>query len=276
MTKLPIFVIHYSPLKERRDYLVNKLPHFTEWITENSILPEIKRNFEQGKVFGVSERIVGMDLGVTARSLIKSRKKARFEGYLLFLMSFLGPTNNKYTTGSLPVNSTLPKSQLELQKMHYAAILKGLELNQPWILILEDDSILTSNALNRLGDMLENLPKTKSIWINLNSGAGLKRTKSDNKPDSNGLYEVVPPSTRCTTSYIINSKFATNFKVLVEKYGMPDWLPIDYVFNVALRKTKSKAFWQDPPFILQGSETGAYRSNLRVNAYKDRDELNYL
>ena len=266
MNELPIIVVHYSPLKNRYEFLEKKLPQQTHWITEESELPNIRLNQENKKVFGISERLVGMDLGVTARSLIKSRRKARIEGYILFCMSFLGRRRKKYTIGSLPPKAPLSNNHLELQKMHFAAVLKGIECNKPWFLVLEDDAILNQNSIQVIIKLIDHLPKREIIWVNLNSGAGLGRTESDKASDEHGLYKIVPASTRCTTSYLISLEFAKKFKLIVENYGMPNWLPIDYIFNVALRKTKATAYWQDPPIILQGSESGAYPSNLRKNA----------
>ena len=46
MNDLTIIVVHYSPLKNRFDFLVKQLPLQTNWITEASDLPKMRLNRE--------------------------------------------------------------------------------------------------------------------------------------------------------------------------------------------------------------------------------------
>jgi hypothetical protein len=90
------------------------------------------------------------------------------------------------------------------------------------------------------------------------------RTASDPKPDSNGLFKVKPAATRCTVAYMISQDLASQMIDLVDKFGMPNWLPIDVAYVALLRKTNARAYWREPPVFEQGSESGKYRSSFEI------------
>lgn len=260
---LSIFVVHYSKLKTRKLYLEN---FFLEnkitvnWITEKK-LESIKRPLisESKGIFGVSEKKIGMDLGINSRSLVFSRRKARLQGYLLYLRSYIARKGNSYTTGSLPPKIPLTRAWQELQIMHFSALRAGIKLKSKWILVLEDDALPNNFAFHKIKNIIENFD-AKNTWINLNSGAGLERTKSEKKIDSNGIFRVRPAATRCAVAYLISRDLAVKMTGFVDRYGLPDWLPIDFIYQALLRKSRAKAYWQDPPLFEQGSENGTYGS----------------
>jgi hypothetical protein len=259
-----VFVVHYTELKNRKAHLSY---YFEKWNVQAAWITE--KNYDQFKssptsrinILGVSPKMLGMDLGVNSRSLVVSRQKAKFQGYFLFLRSYISHKNNLLTTGSLPIKKSLPKPQLEVQRMHMTALKRGIETNSRWILILEDDAIPAEGAFDLVNKIIDDF-KAVNTWINLNSGAGLKRTKSDPTPDSFGLFQVTPAATRCVTACLISRDLALKILKLVDKHGLPEWLPIDFILQAALRKTKARAFWQEPVCFLQGSEEGHYKSSL--------------
>ena len=261
---ISIFIIHYSKLIDRKNYLDKIIINnniSAEWISEKDCYPFESTPINEKNILGISPKILGMDLGVNSRSLVFSRRKARFQGYILFLRSFISHKNNLLTTGSLPIKTSLPEPQLEVQRMHITALKRGIQTNSKWILILEDDAIPTEGAFDLVNKIINNF-KAVNTWINLNSGAGLKRTKSDPNPDSFGLFQVTPAATRCVTACLISRDLALKILELVDKHGLPEWLPIDFILQAALRKTRARAFWQEPVCFLQGSEEGHYESSL--------------
>ena len=266
-SNLSIFIVHYSKLLDRKAYLnriiqENKLQ--VEWITENDFTYIKKHLISSRKILGISEKKLGLDLGINSRSLVYSRRKARLQGYLLFFRSFIGKKNNSYTTGSLPPRVALPTSWQEVQHMHLAALRRGIASNSRWILILEDDAVPTNGAINLTIDIAKRLNKLNT-WINLNSGAGLIRTKSDLVTDEYGLFKIKPASTRCAVAYMVSRDLAIKMLRLIDMNGVPDWLPIDLVYQALLRKTKATSYWQDPPSFIQGSENGNYISTFEVS-----------
>jgi hypothetical protein len=264
INNVSIFIVHYTKLIDRKAFLdkvIIKNNILVEWITEKNYYSFKNSPITEKDIMGISPKKLGMDLGINSRSLVFSRRKARFQGYILFLRSFISHKNNLLTTGSLPIKKSLPEPQLEVQRMHMTALKRGIETNSKWILILEDDAIPAEGAFDLVYKITKNIKPT-NIWVNLNSGAGLKRTKSDPIPDTFGLFQVSPAATRCVTACLISRDLAIRILELVDQNGLPEWLPIDFILLAALRKTKARAFWQEPVSFLQGSEEGHYKSSL--------------
>ena len=259
-----IYLVHYSKLEDRREFLAGSLLSNgieVTWITEKDSENFSESSSGSSKIFGVSNKVIGMDLGINSRSLSFSRRRARLQGYILFLRSYISKQPNTLTTGSLPARKSLPRAQIEVQHMHLTALKAGVESNSDWILVLEDDALPTETAFDVLSQILK-AKKPKMTWINLNSGAGLQRTSSDPHPDQFGLFRVKPASTRCATAYLVSQDLAKKILELVNRHGIPNWLPIDVAYQAALRKLKAKTYWQEPVTFIQGSESGAYPSSL--------------
>jgi len=263
---LSIYIVHYSKLLDRKfflDKMINENKITVEWITENNFNSVKKSVINSKKVLGISEKKLGMDLGINSRSLVFTRRKARIQGYILFFRSFIGKRNNLYTTGSLPSKVPLPISWQEVQYMHITALKKGIKSKSKWILILEDDAVPIEGAFNLIKDLARNI-NSSNTWINLNSGAGLVRTKSEGEPDKYGLFKVKPASTRCAVAYMVTRDLAIKMNKIIDEYGLPDWLPIDLIYQALLRKTKATSYWQEPAQVIQGSEDGSYKSTFDV------------
>jgi hypothetical protein len=260
---LPVYVVHYSLLTERKAYLSPALSASginAKWITEKSIRDFKEEPHQSRKILGVNEKLVGMDLGINSRSLSRTRRRARLEGWCLLVRSYL-TKKNTYSTGSIPARIRLKNSQIELQKMHLTAISYAVSENSPWILILEDDAVPMDEFFEKIKSIMKTIPAVNT-WIGLNSGAGLTRTKSEKLIDELGLFRVKPSATRCAVAYMISSDLTKKILDTAELDGIPNWLPIDLYFQVLLRKFKSKAYWAEPPYFEQGSETGRFVSRV--------------
>jgi hypothetical protein len=261
---LNIQIVHYSPLKERFVYLNELQMHYEKnFTTEKSIDFSSVKFVHTRKVFGLRPIRYGFNLGINARSLKFSRRRSAIEGLRLVLIASLFPKFKFVSTGTVPSFSKLVNNQLELSAMHLSAIKAGLNAEKEWILVLEDDAILSREFQTEISRIIESYRYKKRIFINLNSGASMNRTSSDPKPDENGIYRVFPLGVRCTTAYLINRETAKSLDTLFDKYGIQDWLPFDIHIQIALQKLKVRTYWQDPPLFSQGSENGSYKSNLR-------------
>ena len=262
-----LFVVHYSPLEERRlalKELTLRLGYETHWITETSQF--LKLSFsDDKKAFGVPFRLSSLDLSNNSRSIIKSRRSARVEGMLLYLASFVGKRKLKLLT-PVPNPPALEPKLLELSQMHLTALYLSANKSWEWLLVLEDDAVFNPDLLSRMIPEIvrKYLQTKKPVWINLSSGANLVRTKSDPVPDNWGIYRIRPWGTRCSSGYLINSEFVKQTLSLVDKFGFPNWAPIDNAYQIIMRGIKAKTYWQDPSSIQQGSETGIYKSNLNI------------
>jgi hypothetical protein len=257
------YVIHYTPLGERRQFLEKVLSGMNvDWITESEVIVESYPWRNSSRVFGISKRLIAADLGINARSLSRSRKRARYESYIYRFASLLGPRFKDTSFGSLPSIKQLPNKILEVNAMHVHALLLFLQEDYEWGLFLEDDSVFSKEGLEQVA-IISKDRRRRATWINLNDGAELKRTTSEKLIDKYGLFRVKPPTTRCASAYMINRKYAERLKDLIMVHGLPNWLPIDVMFQVANRKMNVEAFWSDPAKFIQGSESGIYTSNLK-------------
>jgi len=264
---LSTFMIHYTPLRERRDYLIRGIPKELEvyWVTEKDIAQDnfswMEADFSE-TVLGVPLRKVALDLGVNSRSQIKPRLVARLEGIAFDYLSRFFKGKENLVFGSLPKVEKLNRRILDVTRMHLKAIQEAKALNTEWTLILEDDAIFDEGFLEQIRNisLWEN---RRAIWVNLNSGANLSRTRFDRKPNSDGIFELKPASTRCATAYMINRIYLEKSIEIFQRYGVPNFLPIDVIFQVMNRSISAKSFWSHPPTVIQGSEAGLYSSNLR-------------
>lgn len=262
-----VFVVHYSKLTERRSFLSNSLNNLgiePMWVTEQNYLDYKEEILVAGKILGVNEKLVGMDLGINSRSLTRSRRRSRIEGAFLFVRSYFSGENN-YSTGSLPVKKKLGNAWLELQRMHLTALSQGVERESEWILILEDDAVPTKEAFSKINKITQGL-KPNNTWLNLNSGAGLKKTKSEKVLEPFGLFRIKPAATRCAVAYLVSNDLARKIVNSAMTIGIPDWLPIDFYYQVLLRKFRAKTFWIEPVLFDQGSESGEFESGF--NKYR--------
>jgi len=262
--KFATYIIHYTPLRKRRKFIEGVVETLlrVNWITEREVVPDSFHHNLNPRVFSIPPNRIALDLGTNSRSIIKSRRKAFAEGVFLQIISFLPFFPVNFRLGSLPDVHKLSAAILELNEMHVTALRRARSNNYPWVLVLEDDAIPQENWLSRVIEIVEYDWPNKPIWINLNSGANLTRTSSDKKLEDLDLFRVKPPTTRCSTAYLVNMAYIKGFTNLVDSYGLPAWLPIDVIFQVANRKLSSKSYWAEPEIFTQGSESGKYSSNL--------------
>lgn len=256
------YVIHFSPLRERRSFLEKALTEVrTEWVTELDVIVESYPWRNSNRVLGVSRRTIASDLGINARSLTRSRRRATYESYFYRYASLFGERFKKVKFGSLPDDARLPRNILELNVMHIHSVLLFIQDNKEWGLFLEDDSVFSEEGLGQVS-IISREKKLKPTWINLNDGAGLARTSSEKTVNEAGLFRVKPPATRCASAYMINREYALRLKDLIMVHGIPDWLPIDILYQVANRKMRSESYWSEPVRFIQGSSSGIYKSSL--------------
>jgi hypothetical protein len=264
---LATFLIHYSPLTDRFKYLNQLFSSWSFqpiWITEDNFIAFHEQTSRDGYVSEVSKKIVAMDLWINFKSQTVSRRKAYIVAQAKRLLE-------KFSRGLLFKDTFLLEEReleiawLEVQRMHLSALQRGLEEGKDWILVLEDDAVAHPKAEMQINEIVNKVPALNT-WINLNSGALLARTSSE-KVDSLGLFRVKPSATRCAVAYLISRDLALKFVDDATKLGVPNYLPIDFYFQVLLRKYKAQSYWVEPELFLQGSEIGSYQSgfsNFRI------------
>jgi hypothetical protein len=262
---LDIHIIHFSKLVERKSSLAKQLPTSLNswWVTEHSVDMNLSNFVNGDKVFGVTPRKIGMDLGINSRSLSRSRRKAKYEGYFLLLRSFLDKRGESLVASQIETRARQKVPILENLHQHLFAIKQASNSEKQFHLIIEDDALPTESAWLNLENMILSIKKRDRFIAFLGSGADLVRTSSDKKIDAFGLYNTHTFCTRTAVATLYSRDVCQDICKLIEKYGIPDWMPIDYLLQVATRKLKIKTFWQDPPLFRQGSEIGVFKSSLR-------------
>lgn len=262
---LSLQVVHFSKLVSRKSNLEKLIPKVlnANWVTEG-VATNSDFSFTSTKEpFGVSKRLIGMDLGVNSRSLSRSRRKAQFEGWGLLLASYFDRRQESLVAGNLFDSPPVKRSIKENLLQHIECLEQIAASKKDFGLVLEDDAIPLNSTFEEMNSFLaNNAPKTRFALF-CGSGAGLTRTISDRDAMPYGIYETRGYYTRTAVATIYSRDVAVNLVNLFKSSPLPDWMPIDYLVQVGLRKLKCKSFWQDPPWFIQGSESGEYQSSLR-------------
>ncbi len=265
-------VIHYSPLKDRRKFLEKELPRDLDahWITEGTITEEpiFKLTFNRSSL-GIP--LIDVASGFRHNSFTQKYSR-RISGWITHSLKFCSKYIKRAESsllGALPPQIDSHTKFQELKLMHFTALHKGVLSGKDWIVVLEDDAVLTEKFRDSL-NFLQTLNTKDTHWINFNDGKGpnLFKTKSDPKGDALGFYKLSIGSTRCGVAYAVNVKYAIQILGKLKTYGVPDWIPIDLIFDAILKDSNASCYWQDPASVLQGSSNGVYQSNyqtLRTN-----------
>lgn len=259
--KLSVSIVHFTPLEERKSFLESVIPKqlSVEWCTEKNIRIKPRVN-NSTSILGVNPRRIGMDLGVNSRSLSRSWSRARLEGQFYFLLSHFPGVDVKLVIGDFVNWSKLPKSQEDNLLQHLTAMQSLLQTGKQFGLLLEDDAIPSVNTWEMLEKLLEReLPDFYVAFL----GSGANLSYENKKRDEFGMYRIDTFSSRTSVATLFSRPALEEFLGLIESYGIPDYVPIDVLVQVFLRKKRYKPFWQDPPTFIQGSESGAYKSSLR-------------
>lgn len=132
----------------------------------------------------------------------------------------------------------------------YCEIYKQIaEGNDEHALILEDDSVLVDNFVDRFNDLYSRTPQEYDILF-LASCCNLYADEDVSKKDH--------PATRCLGATVIKKSLC---KKLVETI-IPFHLCADWEMNYQLWLHDSAAYWWDP-IVSQGSETGLFKTSMR-------------
>jgi len=225
---LDIYIVHFTPLAHRKARLERDLSKLTnvEWITE-AALQETKIKFSSEKrVLGIAPRLIGMDLGINSRSLTRPRRKAKLEGYKLFLASWIHPRGEELVASAIQRREELPTGIIDNLKQHFVAIARASNSEKPFTLILEDDALTRDRALMEIGEYLKG-SRTRNLMVFCGEGAGLHRTKSDRPGDQFGIFPTGTYCSRTAVATLYSKDVIVAVHKLLVEYGVPDWMPID-------------------------------------------------
>ena len=276
---LSTFIIHYSPLKQRRNHLESSplvLLNPT-WITEDIVtdyqseIPALmeKNSLENEYIFcNFSHKKLARKLLANSYSSTQERRKAHFKAAIASKLpkNFFPKLTSSYSNVYNDVTKYKVSNQIhELVWMHIAALLSGITHDTPWILVLEDDSVLSEDMYfdfrSNLLSIISEVRNEKTI-IFLNSSRDMTNRYNKEKLISAGLYQVKPRTARNASAYMISRDFAILLVSELKTKRNRMNFPPDYMLDIACDKFKIKTYWQNPPMFPQGSETGYYKSNM--------------
>lgn len=263
---LKSYVIHYSKLTNRKKYLLeilNKWNLKPQWVTEKDFFQYPEHISAEHYTLGISDERLAKENWIIFHSQRHPRIISKVAAFLYEISDSLRLTNYPLSKPwTVPPRKKLEQAWLEVQRMHLTALELGTKSKAKWILVFEDDAVMKPDSLLRIERIINTQPP-KNRWINLNSGADLIASRFD-RVNSYGLFKVKPPSTRCAVAYLISHDAAKKIVADAQLNGLPNWLPIDFYYQVLLRKYKIKSYWTEPSVIDQGSENGKYKSGFDV------------
>ena len=281
-SKVSMFIVHYTPLQKRKLYIQNSLiRNFNpQWIDEKLVRDAenpLSLFLDKAGVFKTPQEFCNYSPKKIARVLLgnsyantQNRKVAHFKALVAsYLPTFIFQSSTQTYQKFLEeaYNFRVSSATLELCTQHLLALFMGINNMTPWILVLEDDSVINESSYADL-NLLTELPSffsAKKTIIHLNSSRDMTDAFKHHSQKFGGIYRVSPPSTRNASAYLISRDIAKLIIGEIVKSGIPKNLPIDFLLQVASRHFRVKTYWQEPPLFFQGSETGQYASNFDGN-----------
>jgi hypothetical protein len=257
------YILHYSPLISRKTYLesIQFVRQGAKWITEADVKEEDWAIFHNRKeVFGFSEAQIGSFFRTNTFHLRWPRILAHGISRAMLFASHVSSRFHRSLIGSKPPPIRLKESFLEFGLMHVASLREFINSSKSWYLVCEDDARFEKNFVERVDEIsLMNKP----LFLSLASGSGLSRQILDPRITKLGMMRIRPSSARGLACSMVSREYASDILCLFESEGIPDWLPIDLTFSLALHALQVKTYWSCPALVEQGSQSGAYKSNFR-------------
>ena len=228
------FICHYSPLKDRRRYLVSILPGLgfpeVEWITEKNI-----GHYDRSAVYDASPRALAL-----RNSTVFSK----------FGMKYQRP---------------LSEAEIEITLQHFECYSRICQQGIERAAIFEDDVRFKKNFSRFFNRFVKELPKDFDVFY-FGKGCGHHRspmTVSDwiqNILWKKYVFRNEECRSRFTDSYVVSAAAAK--KIL--DHCFPFHLPIDWELNYLQSSLAMKIYWSEPTLTFQGSKYGYYKSNLKA------------
>ena len=260
---IALHVLHYTPLESRKNYLETNsfVSESAKWITESHVKPEDWNIFHnRNEVFGLTELEIGRFFRTNTFHLRWPRVLAHSFSKCMFIASFASKRFKRSLIGSKPPVVRLSDNLLEFSLMHIVSLREFVKSSKKWYLFCEDDSRFGENFVKKV-ELITFL--NQPIFVSLASGSGLKRKFLDPRVSSSGIMKIKPSTSRGLACSIVHRDQASKILRLMETQGIPDWLPIDLTFSLALYSLNIETYWSCPAIVEQGSQSGAYQSNFR-------------
>lgn len=217
-----IYIVHYTPLIERRKYLEKTLPKFNIPFEFRFRFDRESKELNDNTLIDVSEN------NLKKRNIVLSE------------MGF-----------SLQRGAEKPALKAIILE-HYHIFKDFINSDLENILVLEDDAIFDENFFNVYEDYLKLLPSDYDV-LYIGSGCNLQLPFKSDK-----IIELHPNRySKCADSYIISKKAAIN----IYNNCLPLYCNWDWELNYQQQLHKMNVYWVSNPLVYQGSEHGQYNNS---------------
>jgi GR25 family glycosyltransferase involved in LPS biosynthesis len=246
---LPVFIVHYRKLSDRRRHLEAQLAteglggRFIDSVDRDQLPSAMLADF-----YRPSPKRWHAMMG-EMRDIL--RENAQFHGDKTSWAQDVDP--------DLPLPflafRALTDAEIACTISHFliyeAIVAEGHEA----ALVLEDDAVIAPGFAGALAEDLAGLPADWDLLF-LGACCGLR---VPHREAARRLYRMAPPRSRCADSYLISRRAAA----LILERAKPFTLVIDFLLGYWMKVLSMECYWRDPPIVLQGSETGRFPSAIR-------------
>lgn len=233
-----IFIIHYTPLIERKTFMDNQLRklgldaiYVTKYDKEN-IVDSDKDIFDFTSVWA------NRNLHISNASLI-----------LKHLEAYTQIVNSDNTFGLIMEDDVVLDNNFKEKYLNYYE-----QLPSDWDILFYGDGFgRNMHVPQKLMDELGG-----NVFLKSNNGNGVNDRKVNGWP-------VCAGASRCSDCYLINKKAAQKIlheieTIKTQKRGRICY-PSDLWMNHLFRKLNFKVYWAEPTISTQGTETGIFKSS---------------
>jgi len=219
-----IYTAHYSPLTERKSFLVKQFSNLgvtTEWFEEEPTGDDITSLYDSTK-----------DSWDFKASLVPYENPVPFR--------------------------QLNRAEISLAFKHVQMYERIVEEEIPTCLILEDDAVFSVDFVDQFNFNLFRTPKDWD-FIFIGSGCNL-RIDARQRMAGTVAYLKSHPASKCTDSYLVTYEAARKILDSIKPFSFP----IDFELNYQMAHHDMQVYWWEPPIVTQGSQCGMYRSEIQL------------
>jgi GR25 family glycosyltransferase involved in LPS biosynthesis len=224
------YVVHYTPLVERKRFLTKQFEK--ESITSVTFVEKFDK-----------EQISYSDY---------------YLNYKTFVMEYMHRNHQYYGFGGI----MLKPQEISLSFKHLEAMRLFLDGEKDYMLVFEDDVILSHDFKNKFNSYVKSLPTDWGAAF-IGQGAG-KRIPSTQINPSVHWYKKNYPSDRCTDSILFTRDEIEKIYLSIKNDKMS--YPIDHELSYVFRKLNTNVYWLEPPIVAQGSQTGLFGTFQDANS----------
>lgn len=152
------------------------------------------------------------------------------------------------------------RSLIAITMSHFYAY-KEISKKYDTALILEDDVILSDYFLEKLNGYINELPEDYDMLF-IGDGCNM-HISNDKLIPGKHIYDKSIKNdgdtiTRCTDSYLVNKKCATQLCDYIDNIEKKMNSPIDFWLNEPAKELQFKAYWAEPTICTQGTQCNLF------------------